>query len=108
MSNRKPQKNVNARTERVTDPVPSNLTDNDPQITLQKLQVDINKLSYEDSLNQLEVLMSELQSDDIALDDIQKYYIKANLFLAHCEKLLKGAAQEIIELNLESFEIKSD
>jgi len=108
LSNRKPLKNVNAPSERVTDPVPSNLINNDPQITLQKLQVDINKLTYEDSLNQLEVLMNELQSDEISLDDIQKHYIKANLFLAHCEKLLKGAEQEIIELNLESFESKSD
>ena len=47
-------------------------------------------------------LMNELQSDKISLDDIQRYYMKANIYLAHCEKLINVAEQQIIELNLDT------
>ena len=52
------------------------------------LKNDINKLSYEESISQLETILKNVQDENISLDKIQINYIKGHLLLKHCEELL--------------------
>ncbi len=65
------------------------------------LKKDINKLSYEESISELEVILTNVQDENISLDKIQINYIKGHLLLKHCEKLLQFVEQEINEINPE-------
>ena len=61
----------------------------------------INKLSYEESISELEIILTNIQDENISLDQIQINYIKGNLLLKHCEELLQVVEQEINEINPE-------
>ena len=65
------------------------------------LKKAINKLSYEESISELETILNNVQDENISLDKIQKNYIKGNLLLKHCEELLQFVEQEINEINPE-------
>ena len=69
------------------------------------LKNDINKLSYEESISQLETILKNVQDENISLDKIQNNYIKGNLLLKHCEELLQFVEQEINEINSEFLNI---
>ena len=69
------------------------------------LKKDINKLSYEESVSELETILSNVQDDDISLDKIQINYIKGHLLLKHCEELLQFVEQEINEISPEFLDI---
>ena len=60
---------------------------------------DIKKLSYEESISSLEIILNNVQDDNISLDQIQINYIKGHLLLKHCEELLEFVEQEIDEIN---------
>tara|TARA_B100000700_G_C14461905_1_gene586518 strand:- start:113 stop:355 length:243 start_codon:yes stop_codon:yes gene_type:complete len=62
---------------------------------------DIKKLSYEESIIELENILSNVQDENISLDNIQKNYIKGHLLLKHCEELLQVVEQEIHEIDQE-------
>tara|TARA_B100000579_G_scaffold191683_1_gene156622 strand:- start:447 stop:737 length:291 start_codon:yes stop_codon:yes gene_type:complete len=66
---------------------------------------DINKLSYEESISELESILSNVQDENISLDKIQINYIKGNLLLKHCEELLQFCEQEINEISPEFLEL---
>ena len=63
------------------------------------LKKDINNLSYEESISELETILTNLQDENISLDQIQINYIKGHLLLKHCEELLQFVEQEINEIN---------
>ena len=65
------------------------------------LKKDINKLSYEESISQLETILKNVQDENISLDKIQINYIKGHLLLKHCEELLHFVEQEVNEINPE-------
>ena len=69
------------------------------------LKNDINKLSYEESISQLETILKNVQDENISLDKIQINYIKGHLLLKHCEELLQFVEQEINEINPEFLKI---
>ena len=69
------------------------------------LKKDINKLSYEDSISELETILINVQDENISLDKIQINYIKGHLLLKHCEELLQFVEQEINEINPEFLKI---
>ena len=69
------------------------------------LKNEIKKLSYEESMEELETILLNVQDENISLDKIQKNYIKGHMLLQHCEELLQCVEQEINEINLESLEI---
>lgn len=69
------------------------------------LKKDIKKLSYEESLVELETILANVQDENISLDKIQNNYIKGHLLLKHCEELLQFVEQEINEINPEFFNI---
>ena len=70
------------------------------------LKKNINKLNYEESLNELENILENVQDENISLDKIQINYIKGHLLLKHCEELLQNVEQEINEINPEFFDLK--
>ena len=65
----------------------------------------IKKLSYEESIDELEIILNNIQDENISLDKIQINYIKGHLLLKHCEELLQFVEQEINEINPEFFSI---
>ena len=69
------------------------------------LKQDINKLSYEESILELETILKNVQDENISLDKIQINYIKGHLLLKHCEELLQFVEQEINEINPEFLKI---
>ena len=66
---------------------------------------DINNLSYEASIAELETILNNLQDENISLDKIQINYLKGHLLLKHCEELLQFVEQEINEINPEFLNI---
>ena len=69
------------------------------------LKKDIKKLSYEDSIMELETILANVQDENISLDKIQINYIKGHLLLKHCEELLQFCEQEINEINPDFLEL---
>tara|TARA_Y100001968_G_scaffold316071_1_gene343424 strand:- start:279 stop:509 length:231 start_codon:yes stop_codon:yes gene_type:complete len=69
------------------------------------LKNNIKKLTYEESILELETIITNVQDENISLDKIQKNYIKGHLLLKHCEELLKFVEQEIHEINPEFLNI---
>ena len=68
---------------------------------LEIFKKNIKKLSYEESISELETILKNVQDENISLDKIQKNYIKGHLLLKHCEELLQFVEQEINEINPE-------
>ena len=68
---------------------------------IQNFKKDIKKLSYEESISELENILSNVQDENISLDKIQTNYIKGHILLKHCEELLQFVEQEINEINPE-------
>ena len=66
---------------------------------------EIKKLSYEESIAELEMILTNVQDENISLDKIQNNYIKGHLLLKHCEELLQFVEQEINEINPEFLNI---
>ena len=69
------------------------------------LKSDIKKLSYEESIFELEKILTNLQDQNISLDKIKNIYIKGHLLLKHCEELLQFVEQEINEIDPESLDL---
>ena len=63
---------------------------------------DLNKLSFEDALQKLEVLVRELESGRIKLDDAVSAYEKAVALKKLCEEKLKTAQLKIEKLEISS------
>jgi len=66
---------------------------------IEAFKKDINKLSYEESISELETILRNVQDQNISLDQIQINYIKGQLLIKHCEDLLQFVEQEINEIN---------
>ena len=75
------------------------------KINIENFTRDINKLSYEESISQLESILKNVQDENISLDQIQTNYIKGHLLLKHCEELLQFVEQEINEIDPEFLKI---
>ena len=85
---------------------PDNTSNKENNIkNIEILKKDIKKLSYEESINELENILANVQDENISLDKIQNNYIKGHLLLKHCEELLNFVEQEINEINPEFLNI---
>tara|TARA_Y100001968_G_C18774972_1_gene443948 strand:+ start:21 stop:305 length:285 start_codon:yes stop_codon:yes gene_type:complete len=71
---------------------------------IESLRKDILKLSYEETILELENILINVQDENISLDRIQINYIKGHLLLRHCEELLQSVEQEINEIDSEFLE----
>ena len=61
-------------------------------------------LSYEESLQALDLLLSQLQNDAVPMKDLQRHYLQGQVYLQHCEALLEAAEQTVIQLDPDSLE----
>ena len=66
---------------------------------LESFKKDIKKLSYEESIAELENILINVQDENISLDQIKNNYIKGHILLKHCEELLQFVEQEINQIN---------
>ena len=69
---------------------------------LDKLRKNADSLTYEDSLNQLDALLVDLQNDKVKVEELQMHYLQAKVYLEHCEELLKSVEQEVLQIDLEN------
>ncbi len=72
---------------------------------IEAFKKNIKKLSYEESISELECILTNVQDENISLDKIQINYIKGHLLLKHCEEMLQFVEQEINEINPSFFKI---
>ena len=72
---------------------------------IQILKEYIKELSYEESMLELDDILTNVQDENISLNEIQNNYIKGHLLLKHCEELLEFVEQEINEINPEFLNI---
>ncbi|MES1989823.1 MAG: exodeoxyribonuclease VII small subunit [Pseudomonadota bacterium] len=65
-------------------------------------KADIEKLSFEEALAQLEKIVAQLESGNAALEDSIDLYERGNLLKAHCEARLKAAEAKVEKIRLSS------
>lgn len=65
----------------------------------------MKNLSFEDSLKQLEEIVSKLESGDVSLDDAIEEFDKAMLLIKNCDEKLTNAEQSITKIMNENNEI---
>ncbi len=65
----------------------------------QRFRKEVQKLSYEESLEKLEFLLNQLQDDSLPVNELKSEYVKGKIYLEHCEKLLQDIEQTIINLD---------
>jgi len=65
-------------------------------------------LSYEEALQAFDLLLADLQSDSVSLADLQKHVVHGEIYLNHCEALLKAVEASVVQLDPENFQPVSD
>ena len=73
----------------------------DRKKTLDEDKLIIQELSYEESLEKLNTLLSKLQNESLHVDDLKISYLQATLYLEHCENLLNIIEQEVVEIEVD-------
>ena len=68
----------------------------DPTIQWRK---DAESLSYEEALQAADLLLHQLQSDTIALAELQQTHQRAQIYLERCDALLASVEQSVLELD---------
>ena len=61
---------------------------------------DINKLSFEQALGELEVIVEKLERGDIALEESISIYQRGAALKKYCESKLKGAQLKVDKIVL--------
>ena len=64
-----------------------------------KYRDEISQLSYDQSLNELDILLENLQLPNLPVEELQKLYLKGKIYLKHCEQLLDHVEQEVINID---------
>ncbi len=64
------------------------------------VQKEIEKLSFEEALAQLEKIVSALESGDVELERSIELYERGNALKAHCEARLKAAEAKVEKIRL--------
>tara|TARA_B100000700_G_C14889688_1_gene782134 strand:- start:703 stop:1008 length:306 start_codon:yes stop_codon:yes gene_type:complete len=73
-------------------------------LKIKELRNKISRISYEESLKKLDLILDDLQNENISIDDICYKYLEGQIYLEHCENLLQIVEQEVIEINPDSLE----
>ena len=61
---------------------------------------EVEKLSYEEALKRIDLFLEELENDETSLEDIQSLFLKGQIYLDHCDNLLKSAEQDVREISI--------
>ena len=67
-------------------------------------RADAETLSYEEALQAVDVLLAELQSDTVPLAEFQKHVLHGEVYLKHCEALLKVVEDNVVHLDPDSLQ----
>ncbi len=70
------------------------------------LKKDIQKLTYEDSLQLLDEIIVKMQDDNIPIEKLEESFLKGKVYLEHCESLLSNVEQRIVELDPQTLKEK--
>ena len=65
---------------------------------------DASQLSYEEALQALDVLLSQLQDDSVPLADLQINHTRASIYLDRCDLLLNQVEQSVRQLDPNTME----
>ena len=68
-----------------------------------EIQSDIQKLTFEQAMQELEEIVDNLESGNIDLDKSIKYYTRGSQLRAHCQSKLDDAV-----LKLEEIQVSND
>ena len=85
---------------------------NTAQTTLQSMlkewRQDAQSLSYEESLQALDLLLTQLHNDSVPVEELQRHYLHGKVYLEHCEALLNTVEQSVLQLDKGSLKPDSD
>ena len=65
---------------------------------------DASKISYEEALQALDVLLGQLQDDSIPLAELQRNHARASIYLDRCDLLLSQVEQSVRQLDPNTME----
>ena len=65
---------------------------------------DAADLSYEEALQALDLLLAELQNDAVPLAELQQRVLHGEVYLDHCESLLKTVENTVVTLDPDSLQ----
>ncbi|MBR76025.1 MAG: exodeoxyribonuclease VII small subunit [Cyanobium sp. RS427] len=80
----------------------------DLQAQIQTWRQDAAGLSYEEALQALDLLLAELQNNTVPLAQLQQRVLHGEVYLDHCESLLKSVEQAVETLDPDSLEPTTD
>jgi exodeoxyribonuclease VII small subunit len=81
---------------------------NDLQTQIETWREDAAGLSYEEALQALDLLLAELQNDTVPLAELQQRVAHGEVYLDHCESLLKSVERAVDTLDPDSLEPTTD
>ena len=58
---------------------------------------NVQKLSYQDARTAMELAMAQLQSDDLAVEEMAGLYQRAEAYAQRCQAVLEEVSQTVIE-----------
>ena len=62
---------------------------------------DVNDMSFEEAMKELEQVVGQLERGDVALDDSIKLYERGAALKARCEAKLKEAEEKVAKITLD-------
>ena len=71
---------------------------------IEEWQRDAEALSYEEALQAVDLLLADLQSDTVPLADLQKQVVHGEIYLDHCDALLKAVEANVVNLDPDSLQ----
>jgi|TARA_B100002052_G_scaffold216895_1_gene198891 exodeoxyribonuclease VII small subunit len=69
---------------------------------------DASNLSYEEALQALDLILAELQDDAVPMADLQRQVLHGQVYLDHCESLLKTMEEAVVQLDPDTLEPSDD
>ena len=79
--------------------MPRKKAERHPQSEFDKWREDAQKLSYEEALQALDLLLTRLQDDSVPLADLQHNHARATIYLERCDTLLSQVEQSVWKLD---------
>jgi exodeoxyribonuclease VII small subunit len=62
---------------------------------------DVNEMSFEQAMAELERVVGQLERGDVALEDSIKLYERGSELRKHCDKKLKEAEEKVAAISLD-------
>tara|TARA_B100000405_G_C16590635_1_gene376667 strand:- start:327 stop:575 length:249 start_codon:yes stop_codon:yes gene_type:complete len=69
---------------------------------MKNIPEDINKLSFENALAELEEIVDSLESGSVDLEKSIEYYTRGSMLKLHCQKKLDEAVLKLEEMKVSS------